>query len=225
MPLLMYWQNYQRETRWLRRQLGRRWTAAHVVNVTGGWLCTLSVNNVLGRVKGGVNPSPPVSLQTKLIAGNSNVSGSRHALTARYSEGLSLEVNAESHACASFAPVRFADSYPMPALLSHASTLSRSESTCKAFCVRARVYHHPSLCKQGHESVQIRVVLKQAPVHPANLIILAISIVVAVLRPPDFISHCDHGDPRERILEAKKLFAWRLRNFSMPRSSLGPSLP
>ena len=43
--------------------------------------------------------------------------------------------------------------------------------------------------------MQVGVLLKQRPIQPIGFVVVAVSVVVAVLRAPDLISHQNHGKP------------------------------
>ena len=58
---------------------------------------------------------------------------------------------------------------------------------------------HEALANQRlHEAVEIPVSLEERPVEPADLVVLAVGIVVALLRPPDLVAQCRDG-PRATI--------------------------
>src|SRR2546421_12016351 len=75
------------------------------------------------------------------------------------------------------------------------------------------------------EPEQPLMLLRQFPIEPANLVILAISVVVSLLRPPGFISAQEHRNaPREEQNRRKVLdlpLAQRL-NVSIVRYSSTP---
>src|SRR5438105_12411394 len=78
------------------------------------------------------------------------------------------------------------------------------------------------------EPEQPLMLLHQFPIEPANLVILAISVVVSLLRPPGFISAQEHRNaPREEQNRRKVLdllLAQRL-NVGIVRCSIDATIP
>ncbi len=67
--------------------------------------------------------------------------------------------------------------------------------------------------------MKVGMFLAKAPIEPAQLIILAIRVVIATLRPPGFISHQQHRVPTESRLSVRALRTWRARRRSTSGSS------
>ena len=60
------------------------------------------------------------------------------------------------------------------------------------FALVVQIPQQPSLNEQFYEPMDIRVFVDERPVKPADLVILAVRVIVAALRSPDFIAHEDH---------------------------------
>jgi hypothetical protein len=61
----------------------------------------------------------------------------------------------------------------------------------------APVQHRVRLAQRHHlleEPQYVGVAVDLPPVEPAEFVVLAVGVVVAVLGPPDLVAHADHGD-------------------------------
>src|SRR5690348_8346668 len=47
--------------------------------------------------------------------------------------------------------------------------------------------------QQLEEPEQVSIAVEQAPVHPADLIVLAVGVVIPTLGPPELVAGQDHG--------------------------------
>ena len=53
--------------------------------------------------------------------------------------------------------------------------------------------------------MDVAVLLQECPIKPADLVILAVGVVVAVLRPPGFVSHQYHRYTQRQQVEGEKI--------------------
>ena len=56
-----------------------------------------------------------------------------------------------------------------------------------------------------HKSMQFRMLSHERPVEPAGFIVLALSIVVAVLTASHFVTHENHWDAQGKHCDSKKI--------------------
>src|SRR5260370_31092084 len=78
------------------------------------------------------------------------------------------------------------------------------------------------------EPEQPLILLHQLPIEPANLVILAISIVVSLLRPPDLISAQEHRNASREEQNRRKILDLQLAqrlNVGIVRCSLDATIP
>jgi hypothetical protein len=74
----------------------------------------------------------------------------------------------------------------------------------------------------------IRVVLKQRPIEPVHFVVLAVSVVVSVLRPSDFIAHQDHGKAQREQRDRHEILNLAISeslNFRIRRRPLDTAVP
>ena len=87
--------------------------------------------------------------------------------------------------------------------------------------------HQPLANERLHEAVETSVCLEERPVEPADLVVLAVDVVVPrwVRRTSSPISNI--GVPSDSSVMARKFFTWRSRSRSIPDrpSALGPAVP
>jgi hypothetical protein len=62
----------------------------------------------------------------------------------------------------------------------------------QALSFRLDVPHQPVGVEQPHEPMQVRVLFDQRPVEPADLVVVAVGVVVAPLGAPYLVAHRDH---------------------------------
>ena len=76
-----------------------------------------------------------------------------------------------------------------------------------------------------HEPMEVAVPLEEPPVEPADLVVLAVRVVVASLRPAHLVAHQTASASPRAISEMQKFFTCRRRSRSTSGSSVGPSTP
>jgi hypothetical protein len=101
-----------------------------------------------------------------------------------------LKLRAECHTVRRLAPVRLIQFYAMPALVCLANQFVKTHSP--ALVLGAP--HEPPRDEELYETVNTGMFRHQSPVEPADFIVLAVSVVIALLRVPHFITHQNHGD-------------------------------
>ena len=89
-----------------------------------------------------------------------------------------------------------------------------------------RPHLHPSEAMRDqhlYEPMQVPVPVEQAPVEPADLVVLAIGVVVAVLRAAHFVAHQQHRRAeRGQQHDDEVLHLAAAQRFRRPRPRLGP---
>ena len=83
----------------------------------------------------------------------------------------------------------------------------------------------PEGVEQLHETVDVGVPLEQAPVEPADLVVLAVGVVVAVLRAAHLVAHEQHRRAGRQQFEHKEVLDLAIAQRLDGASSVGPSTP
>src|SRR5271165_2555615 len=75
------------------------------------------------------------------------------------------------------------------------------------------------------EPVQIPMAVEKAPVEPADLVVLAICVVVAALRSAHFVAHLEHRGTDRNQQNDKEVLDLASAKSLVAASSVGPSIP
>src|SRR5215218_7598008 len=67
------------------------------------------------------------------------------------------------------------------------------------------VAHHAACDQQTCKSVNVGMSRQKIPIKPADRVVMTIGIVVAALRPANFISHEDHRHPQRKQRDREKV--------------------
>ena len=73
--------------------------------------------------------------------------------------------------------------------------------------------------------MHIRVLYEQRPIEPIRFVVLTVSVVVAVLRAPDFIAHQEHGKPKREQRDGHEILHLAVSESLNFRIVVGPSTP
>ena len=111
------------------------------------------------------------------------------------------KLGAERQAVRTCAPVRLVEGDAVPGLVRFPQQLVQTDALALVF----HVAQQPSGVEQGHEPVDIGVLRHQGPVEPARLVVLAVSVVVAMLGAPHFVAHENHGHPQRQQRDGQKV--------------------
>src|SRR6476646_4115615 len=98
-------------------------------------------------------------------------------------------------------PVRLIQMNSMPSDFGGLQKLIQAHGEL-GFC---HISQQTSLNQDLYKAKEICIFLQEAPVEPADLIVLAISIVISVLGSAQFITHTDHGRTDRKKCDQKEV--------------------
>ena len=178
--------------------------------------------NVLRRFPAGVDPSPPRALE---------LGGHRRNLESqRLPVGIEHPMQEPLHTRARAVAARLWECGLQSGPSSFTPCQCRRVSSRNSVSVASRSAVSRSGSKaagqeQLHEPPQSRVLLHQGPVEPTDLVVLAIGVVVALLRPADFVSGQQHRRADGQQIEGQEVLDLAIRGAARSpgrRSALPP---
>src|SRR5262245_32649243 len=112
------------------------------------------------------------------------------------------DLRVQRHAVRLSAPIWMSNFHSVPGFIRLLYQLNKSHSL--PFVLDRP--QNPPFVEERHEPMDICMFGDQAPVEPIELVVMAVRIVVAVLCPPDLVTHQHHGHADREKRDGEEIF-------------------